>query len=120
MNRSAAMVRPTTATPRDADRSLRAILGHALAIGVTLVVLLPAARGMHELIGWLPLWLLGMPLSALATLHLRRKRQDAVSSRRRGALSAVRSRPATVRPARPVQTVRNGPARTRRERIEAA
>ena len=50
---------------------LHAALCHCLAIGVTLLVLLPAARGSHELIGWLPLWLLGMPLSALAVLRLR-------------------------------------------------
>ena len=50
---------------------LHAALWHCLAAGVTLLVLLPAARGTNELIGWLPLWLLGMPLSALLVLHLR-------------------------------------------------
>lgn len=50
---------------------LHILLCHCLAVGVTLLVLLPAARGTHELIGWLPMWLLGMPLSALAVLHLR-------------------------------------------------
>lgn len=50
---------------------LHAALCHCLVAGVTLLALLPAARGTHELIGWLPMWLLGMPLSALALLHLR-------------------------------------------------
>lgn len=36
-----------------------------LAIGVVLVLLLPAARGSAASIGWLPMWLLGMPLVAL-------------------------------------------------------
>ncbi len=50
---------------------LQSALWHCLAAGATLLVLLPAARGTHELIGWLPLWLLGMPLSALAVLRWR-------------------------------------------------
>ena len=40
-------------------------LRYAVAIGALLVLLLPAARGFSETIGWLPLWLLGMPLTAL-------------------------------------------------------
>ena len=34
-----------------------------------LVVLLPAARGFSDTFGWLPLWLLAMPLSAWWALH---------------------------------------------------
>lgn len=56
---------------------LHAALWHCLVAGVTLLVLLPAARGTHELIGWLPLWLLGMPLSGLLVLHLRTGRGGA-------------------------------------------
>ncbi|MEO6169564.1 MAG: hypothetical protein ABIO84_01290 [Lysobacter sp.] len=65
---------PSAIRALPADRlSLRLQSGvwHCLAAGVTLLVLLPAARGTHELIGWLPLWLLGMPLSALAVLRWR-------------------------------------------------
>lgn len=47
------------------DEALRALV----AIGAVLVLLLPAARGMHAAIGWLPLWLLGMPLAAWWALH---------------------------------------------------
>ena len=43
-------------------------LKYALAIGSVLVLLLPAARGFSETLGWLPLWLLGMPAVALWAL----------------------------------------------------
>jgi len=51
------------------DPGLDAALRYAIAIGAVLVVLLPAARGMHAAIGWLPLWLLAMPLAAWWALH---------------------------------------------------
>ena len=70
---------------------LHAALWHCLAAGVTLLVLLPAARGTNELIGWLPLWLLGMPLAAwwslrrfpLPKLALRLPRRRRAQARRR-------------------------------------
>ena len=40
-----------------------------LAVGAVLVLLLPAARGSVSSIGWLPMWLLGMPLVALWALR---------------------------------------------------
>lgn len=43
-------------------------LKYALAIGGVLVLLLPGARGFSETLGWLPLWLLGMPAAALWAL----------------------------------------------------
>lgn len=42
---------------------------YALAIGAVLVLLLPEARGFSGALGWLPLWLLGMPASALWALR---------------------------------------------------
>ncbi|MGY0797452.1 hypothetical protein ACW7G0_00060 [Lysobacter sp. A286] len=45
------------------DPRIEDVLRYASAIGATLLVLLPAARGSSEMIGWLPLWLLVMPLS---------------------------------------------------------
>ncbi|MFC3550577.1 hypothetical protein ACFOLC_06055 [Lysobacter cavernae] len=42
---------------------------YALAIGVVLVLLVPAARGFSDTFGWMPLWLLAMPLSAWWALH---------------------------------------------------
>lgn len=44
------------------------ILCAALAIGVLLVALLPAARGMSA-VGWLPMWLVAMPGVAWWALH---------------------------------------------------
>lgn len=47
------------------DETLRIALGAGLA----LVLLIPAARGMHGLLGWVPLWLVAMPAVALWALH---------------------------------------------------
>lgn len=43
---------------------IEAALRYVLAIGITLVVLLPGARGFSETLGWMPLWLLAMPAVA--------------------------------------------------------
>ena len=43
---------------------LDALLRQAVTLGTLAVLLIPAARGHHEWLGWLPLWLLGMPLAA--------------------------------------------------------
>lgn len=53
----------------DIDPHLDAALRYAIAIGAVLVLLVPAARGMHAAIGWLPLWLLAMPMTAWWALH---------------------------------------------------
>ncbi|MBW3550778.1 MAG: hypothetical protein KY442_08135 [Proteobacteria bacterium] len=62
-----------THSPRDGfppiDPRLEATLRYAVAIGAVLLLLLPAARGHHAQLGWLPLWLLAMPLSAWWALH---------------------------------------------------
>lgn len=60
----------------------------ALWTGIVLVLLWPEARGHSAWIGWLPLWLVGMPLSAWCGLHRCRWRQlleatVATGSRRR-------------------------------------
>ena len=47
------------------ERSLRL----ALATGLVLVAVLPMARASSEWLGWLPLWLVGMPAVALWALH---------------------------------------------------
>ncbi|WP_246022833.1 hypothetical protein [Cognatilysobacter terrigena] len=44
------------------------ILCTVLAVGTVLVVLLPAARG-DSALGWLPMWLIGMPAVAWWALH---------------------------------------------------
>lgn len=68
------------------ERALRlAVLG-----GLVLVMLLPAARGQSEWLGWLPMWLVGMPAVGWWSLHRFRlpmrkdpARESAKSPRRR-------------------------------------
>lgn len=52
-------------TRQDLDRLLR----HLVTLGALAVLLVPAARGTSTLFGWLPLWLLGMPLAAWWSLR---------------------------------------------------
>lgn len=57
-------VAATTPDPR-IEEALRA----AVAVGGVLVLLLPGARETHAAIGWMPLWLVGMPLAAWWAAH---------------------------------------------------
>ena len=86
-----ASVHPTLA------RSLRG----ALVLGVLLVLLLPAARGDSQWLGWWPLWLVAMPATALWALHrfrlparggaaLPRRRRIGPQARRRALPAAQR------------------------------
>ena len=50
-------------------RFLRQALIGAAFLGLVAIVSLPAARGAGP-VGWMPLWLVGMPLAALAALAL--------------------------------------------------
>ena len=52
----------------DARSTLDELLCTALAVGLVLVAILPAARGMGPL-GWTPMWLVGMPTVALWALR---------------------------------------------------
>ncbi len=61
-----------------------------LAIGLALVLLLPAARGHSDWLGWLPMWLVGMPAMALWSLH--RFRLPLRKAASRGPLQATRRR----------------------------
>ena len=85
------------------DPGLDATLRYLIAIGAVLVLLLPAARGMHDTIGWLPLWLLAMPLVAWWALHrfavprwMRRAAEARTTVVRRAAGSAM-ARPLATR-----------------------
>jgi len=74
-------------THRDLDSLLRQLV----ILGALAVLLIPAARGSSALLGWLPLWLVGMPLAAwwslrrfpLPKLALRLPRRRRVQARRR-------------------------------------
>ena len=48
---------------------LDAVLRHAVIIGTLAILFIPAARGGSEWFGWLPLWLVGMPLAAWWSLR---------------------------------------------------
>ncbi|MCD9088246.1 hypothetical protein [Stenotrophomonas sp. SY1] len=81
-------------------RVLRCVRQAALA-GLALVLVWPAARGHSEWIGWLPLWLVGMPLAAWWALHRFRLpaawRNRKASPRRRGPQARRARRPARPR-----------------------
>jgi hypothetical protein len=87
--------------PADIDPRLEQALHYAIAIGAALVLLLPAARGIPASIGWLPLWLLAMPVTAWWALHRFRlpraaqmDRPAIVRARRAAPQARRRSRPA--------------------------
>lgn len=84
--------RPATerVIPERADpRLLRSVQQLALA-GVALVLVWPAARGSTAWLGWLPMWLVGMPLASWWALlrfplpRLRQRRRTGGQARRRG------------------------------------
>lgn len=68
-----------TSTPVHAqlERGLRALL----LLGLALVVLVPAARGDSQWLGWIPLWLVAMPAIAWWALHRFRLPARAVAVR---------------------------------------
>lgn len=76
-------------THRDLDVFLRQLV----ILGALAVLLIPAARGSSAWFGWLPLWLLGMPLAAWwslrrfplpkLALHLPRRRRAQARRRMR-------------------------------------
>ncbi|MEA5126130.1 hypothetical protein [Xanthomonas floridensis] len=60
--------RSSPRSERPDPRVLRPVRQIALA-GLALVLVWPAARGHSEWIGWLPLWLVGMPMLAWWSLY---------------------------------------------------
>ena len=86
-------------TREDLDSALR----QAVILGTLAVLLVPAARGSSDWLGWLPLWLVGMPLSAwwslrgfpVPALALRLPQRRRVQAARRG--RRPHARPALAR-----------------------
>jgi hypothetical protein len=80
--------------PTEIDAGIDGVLRYALAIGLTLVLLLPGARGFSQTVGWLPMWLLAMPAVALWARRgfplPKRPRPEAPRLRRRGGPQARR------------------------------
>ncbi|MEO6227957.1 MAG: hypothetical protein ACMG50_03910 [Thermomonas sp.] len=56
-------------TRNDSHQSLDRLLRQMVILGTMAALLIPAARGSTELLGWLPLWLVGMPLAAWWSLR---------------------------------------------------
>lgn len=79
--------------------SLDATLRHAVILGTLAILLIPAARGSSEWFGWLPLWLVGMPLAAWWSLRGFPLPQVAMGMPRRRRTQALR-RSRARRPAR--------------------
>jgi hypothetical protein len=83
------------------DRVLRTLV----LTGLALVLLLPVARASTAWLGWMPLWLVGMPTVAWWALHRFRlpvwpARGGGVSGRRRRGQAQARRRARPARPAR--------------------
>lgn len=78
-----------------ADPQLERTLRLLLLTGVALVLLLPAARGQSDWLGWLPMWLVGMPAVALWSLHRFRLPVRQAASRNDALQSPRRRRPGT-------------------------
>ena len=84
-------------------QDLDVLLRRAVTRGTLAELLLPAARGHHDWLGWLPLWLVGMPLSAwwslrgfpVPALALRLPQRRRVQAARRG--RRPHARPALAR-----------------------
>lgn len=84
--------------------ALESGLRQAVVLGTLVVLLVPAARGSSEWLGFLPLWLVGMPLAAWWSLrgfpvpalavHLPRRRHAQARRRpsRRGMNAAAKAR----------------------------
>ncbi len=53
----------------DTHQAVERLLRQVVILGTLTVLLIPAARGSSVLIGWLPLWLVGMPLAAWWSLR---------------------------------------------------
>ena len=88
-----------TASHDRPDAALDRVLRRAVLAGLALVLLVPLARASTEALGWLPLWLVGMPAVAWWALHRFRLPADwrvarAVPRRRSPQAKRVRSRPA--------------------------
>jgi hypothetical protein len=84
---------------------LDAFLRHAVILGTLAVLLIPAARGSSEWLGWLPLWLVGMPLAAWWSLRRFPLPQlDMRMPRRRRSQALRRAR--GQRPQRPARVAR--------------
>ena len=70
--------------------NIEPVLRQLVIVGTLLILLVPAARGSSQWIGWLPLWLVGMPLAAWWSLRRFPMPQVALRLPRRRGVQALR------------------------------
>jgi hypothetical protein len=78
------------ATPRNTHEALDRLLRQVVIVGTLAVLLIPAARDSTQLLGWLPLWLVGMPLAAWWSLRRFPLPQLVIQMPRRRRVQALR------------------------------
>lgn len=77
------------ATAHDQPSLIEQSLLGAVALGLVAMLSLPAARSTSETLGWLPFWLLALPLSAWAVARLLRLRQQRMLASVRRPMASV-------------------------------
>lgn len=75
--------KPSFRTAPAVDPRLNAALRQIVLIGLAAVLAIPAARGYSAWLGWMPLYLLAMPLTAWWALHRFRLPRSADTAPRR-------------------------------------
>jgi hypothetical protein len=111
------MSKNCTPYPQQAPTPLaEQLLLASLALAVLALLVFPAARGVSEALGWLPLWLLGLPGSAWAALRLRRWREQTTAQPARVPRGLALRAPAQVHRLRPPQARRVMPSAAERAR----
>ena len=85
------------ATAHDRPSLIEQSLLGTVALGLVAMLSLPAARSTSESLGWLPFWLLALPLSAWAVARLLRLREQRAMAAARRPMACVHALPG-VRP----------------------
>jgi hypothetical protein len=113
MRRLVAVITPSSVPATAGALVLQRLLWQWLVVGLLVVACVPAARGVSEIAGLMPLWLVGAPLLSLLVFHRsavvaawrsilvrtprrRRPRQGGPQARRRGVGRALRRQPSRV------------------------
>ena len=108
----AAAIRPASIDEAPGHRVAARLLLQWLAVGVLLTLLFPAARGSSALVGPMPFWLLGVPLTSLLVFH-----RHALAAAWLGVLVSTpgrrRARRVSLPAPRPTFSARSAPARRR-------
>jgi hypothetical protein len=107
MNRSMAL-------PVSAYSATELALWSWLVFGAVVIALIPQARGMQSMIGWLPFWFIVAPLLDLGFVHRERLRSTARAVFNRQETIRARRRRRTAQQAKPIRhrrTTKASPSR---------